>query len=137
MLHLLPSINAMLNATSVVLLLLGIWCIMNKRKDSHIRFMIGAASVSVVFFISYLFYHYHVGSVKFMQTGWIRPVYFSILISHTILAIVIVPLVIRTLWLAVRKRFDSHKAIGRITFPIWLYVSISGVVVYWMLYQLT
>jgi len=136
MLHVLPHINATLNATSAVLLLLGIWCIIKKRIGLHIFFVLSAVCISVLFLISYLYYHYHVGSVKFTQTGWIRPVYFSILISHTILAVVIVPLVIRTVWLAGSKRFDSHKAIARLTFPLWLYVSVTGVVVYWMLYRL-
>jgi len=136
MLHMLPTINASLNATSAVLLLLGFWCIINRRMGLHIFFMCSAVCVSILFLISYLFYHYHVGSVKFTQTGWIRPVYFSILISHTILAVVIVPLVIRTVWLAGTKRLDAHKSLARITFPLWLYVCVTGVVVYGMLYQL-
>lgn len=93
--------------------------------------------MSVVFLVSYLVYHVQVGSVHFGGTGWTRPVYFTILISHTILAVVIVPLVLRTLILAGRKRFVEHQAIARWTLPIWLYVSVTGVAVYWMLYRWT
>jgi len=132
----LPSINAALNATSAVLLILGVLCIRAKRISAHAFFMLGALGVSAVFLASYLTYHAQVGSVRYLGTGWRRPVYFTILITHTLLAIVIVPLALRTLFLALRKRFPAHVAIARWTLPLWLYVSVSGVTVYWMLYRL-
>ena len=98
--------------------------------------MVAAFGTSVLFLISYLTYHAQVGRVHFPGQGWIRPVYFSILISHTVLAIAIVPLVVRTVWLATRRQFAAHTALARWTAPLWLYVSITGVLVYWMLYHL-
>ena len=131
----LPAVNASLNAASGVLLVLGVAAIRTRRLTVHMVFMLGAFAVSAVFLLSYLTYHVQVGSVKFPGTGWIRPVYFVILITHTALAIVIIPLILRTLFLAARKRFAEHVAIARWTFPLWLYVSVSGVLVYWMLYR--
>ena len=96
--------------------------------------MLGAFSCSVVFLASYLYFHWHVGNVRFGGHGWIRPVYFTILITHTTLAVVIVPLVLITLSRALKQRFVRHRAIARWTFPLWLYVSITGVIVYWLLY---
>ena len=96
--------------------------------------MLAAFSCSMLFLVSYLVYHYQVGSVPFKGQGWIRPVYFTILISHTILATVVVPLALLTLIRALRERFDAHRRIARWTFPIWVYVSITGVIVYGMLY---
>lgn len=130
-----PGLNATLNATSAMLLLLGVWAIRAKRIGAHAACMVAACLVSTLFFASYLYYHAHVGSVRFHGIGWARPVYFTILITHTVLAIVIVPLVLRTLFLAGRKRFADHVAIARWTLPLWLYVSVTGVVVYGMLYQ--
>ena len=130
----LPTLNAILNATSAVLLMAGFLCIRAKSVTAHALFMGGALGVSALFLASYLFYHAHVGSVRFHGVGWIRPVYFTILITHTILALVIVPLALRTLFLAGRKRFVEHVAIARWTLPLWLYVSVTGVIVYWMLY---
>jgi len=98
--------------------------------------MLAAFGVSVLFLICYVIYHYHAGSKPFTKQGWMRPVYFTILISHIILAFVIVPLALRTLYLAWRERFDAHRRIAKITFPIWLYVSVTGVLIYLMLYQL-
>ena len=98
--------------------------------------MLSALTVSALFLISYLVYHYQVGSVRFAQEGWIRSVYLSILFSHIVLAIVIVPMVLRTVYLAIKERFDKHMSIARWTFPIWMYVSVTGVVVYLMLYQM-
>ena len=98
--------------------------------------MLAAFGCSILFLVSYLVYHYHVGSVKFQGQGWIRPVYFTILLTHTILAVTVVPLALITLVRALRERFDAHRRIARWTFPIWLYVSVTGVVVYWMLYVL-
>lgn len=97
--------------------------------------MLAAFFCSTVFLISYLVYHFQVGSVGFKGQGWIRPVYFTILISHTILAAAVVPLALITLFRALRERFDTHRRIARWTFPIWLYVSVTGVVIYLMLYE--
>jgi len=132
----LPTINATLNATSTVLLLAGYRFIRAKRILPHTICMLTAFIVSTVFLISYITYHLHVGSIRFEGQGWIRPVYFSLLISHTVLAIGIVPLVLRTLYLAIRRRFKEHEHIARITLPLWLYVSVTGVIVYVMLYHL-
>ena len=131
----LPALNATLNAVSAALLLAGYLSIRARKIGAHLGCMIGACVISLIFLTSYVIYHLQVGSVHFLGTGWIRPVYFSILISHTILAVVIVPLVIRTLLLALRRRFETHRLLARWTFPIWLYVSVTGVIVYWMLYQ--
>ena len=130
-----PVINATLNGTSGVLLLVGRSLILKGRMAAHRAVMITALITSTLFLSSYLYYHYHVGSVRFQGQGFSRPVYFAILLSHTILAIVIVPMIIVTLIRALRERFDRHRAIARWTFPLWLYVSITGVIVYFMLYQ--
>jgi uncharacterized membrane protein YozB (DUF420 family) len=126
-----PVINATLNGASTVLLLTGRWFIAQRRIAAHHWTMISAVVTSTLFLISYLY----VGSVRFQGTGWSRPVYFTILISHVILAAAIVPLVIITLTRALRERFDRHRAIARWTFPLWLYVSVTGVLVYFMLYH--
>jgi uncharacterized membrane protein YozB (DUF420 family) len=130
-----PVINASLNGASTVLLLVGHWFIGKGRIAAHRATMIAAVITSTLFLISYLYYHGHVGSVRFQGTGWSRPVYFSILISHVVLAAAIVPLVIITLTRALRERFDRHRAIARWTYPLWLYVSVTGVLVYFMLYH--
>jgi uncharacterized membrane protein YozB (DUF420 family) len=132
----LPAINATLNGTSAVLLLLGRNFIKRGKMAVHRGFMIAALTSSSLFLVCYVYYHAHVGSVRFQGQGWSRPFYFSILISHTILAVVIVPMVIITLIRALRERFDRHRAIARWTFPLWLYVSVTGVVIYVMLYHL-
>jgi uncharacterized membrane protein YozB (DUF420 family) len=131
-----PAINATLNGTSAVLLVTAHRMIQRGRVATHRAIMLAAVGTSSLFLISYLYYHAHVGSVRFQGHGWSRPVYFSILISHTILAATIVPLVIVTLTLALRGRFDRHRAIARWTYPIWLYVSVTGVVIYVMLYHI-
>lgn len=131
-----PALNAALNATSALLLLTGFFCIRAKQISRHAAFMVGALGVSALFFLSYLAYHAQVGSVHFLGTGWVRPAYFTLLITHSMLALVIVPLALRTLFLAVRKRVPEHVALARWTFPLWLYVSVSGVVVYFMLYHI-
>jgi uncharacterized membrane protein YozB (DUF420 family) len=105
------------------------------RVAAHRALMLTAVATSTLFLISYLYYHAHVGSVHFQGRGWSRPVYFSILTSHTILAAAIVPLVIVTLSRALSERFDQHRAIARWTYPLWLYVSVTGVVIYFMLYH--
>ena len=130
-----PVINASLNGASTILLLVGHRFIKKGRMPAHRATMITAVLTSTLFLISYLYYHYHVGSVRFQGTGWSRPVYFTILISHVVLAVVIVPLVIITLTRALRERFDRHRAIARWTYPLWLYVSVTGVLVYFMLYH--
>lgn len=132
----LPALNALLNATSAVLLFLGWRLIRRGRREAHRRAMLAAVACSTVFLVSYLTYHVQVGSVRFQGQGAIRTVYFTILISHTILAVTVVPLVLVTLVRALQARFDRHRRLARITFPIWCYVSITGVVVYWMLYRL-
>jgi uncharacterized membrane protein YozB (DUF420 family) len=130
-----PVINAGLNGASTVLLLTGRWLISQRRIAAHRLVMLTAVATSTLFLISYVYYHVHVGSVHFQGTGWSRPLYFTILISHVALAVVIVPLVIITLVRALRERFAQHRAIARWTFPLWLYVSVTGVLVYFMLYH--
>lgn len=131
-----PALNATLNGTSAVLLVTAHRMIKRGRMATHRTIMLAAVATSTLFLISYLYYHAHVGSVRFQGHGWSRPLYFSILISHTILAATIVPLVIITLTWALRGRFDRHRAIARWTYPIWLYVSVTGVVIYLMLYHI-
>ncbi|MBI4354093.1 MAG: DUF420 domain-containing protein [Candidatus Omnitrophica bacterium] len=131
-----PALNACLNATSAVLLTVGYVCIRAKRTLAHILCMVGACVVSLVFLVSYVNYHRQVGMTRFTAEGWIRPVYFTVLISHTILAVVIVPLVVRTVMLAMARRWVAHERLARVTLPLWLYVSVTGVLVYWMLYHL-
>lgn len=135
-LKVLPSLNAMLNATSGVLVLTGFLLIRRKRIKAHRACMIGAVVASSLFLISYLYYHYHVGTTSFAGVGWVRPVYFVILFSHTILAAVLVPFVVTTLVRAGRGDFTRHRRVARWTFPLWLYVSVTGVIVYLMLYHL-
>jgi uncharacterized membrane protein YozB (DUF420 family) len=130
-----PAINATLNGVSAILLLIGRWFIARRQVAAHRATMLTALATSLLFLASYLYYHAHVGSVRFQGTGWSRPVYFTILISHTILAAAIVPLVLVTLSRALRGHFPQHRAIARWTFPIWLYVSVTGVIVYFMLYR--
>lgn len=130
-----PSINATLNGASAVLLFVGHSFIKRGRMAAHRAFMLAALGSSSVFLTCYLYYHAHVGSVRFQGQGWSRPVYFTILISHTILAAVIVPLIIITLTRALRERYDRHRVIARWTYPLWMYVSITGVIVYFMLYH--
>ena len=132
----LPALNAALNATSAALLLTGYLLIRRRRIEAHRRVMIAALVTSSLFLASYLFYHFQVGSVRFQGQGALRTVYFAILISHTVLAVVIVPLVLVTLTHALRQRFDPHRRIARVTLPLWGYVSVTGVVIYWMLYRL-
>lgn len=131
-----PIIDASLNGTSAVLLLVGRGFIKRGRMAAHRAVMIAALASSSIFLACYLYYHWHVGSVHFQGQGWSRPVYFSILISHTILAAAIVPMIIVTLSRALRERFDRHRAIARWTYPLWMYVSVTGVIVYFMLYHL-
>ncbi len=132
----LPAINASLNGTAAALLVAGYAFIRRRRVTAHRACMILAVMASTLFLASYLTYHAQVGSVPYRGTGWLRGLYFAILLTHTVLAVVIVPLVAVTLMRALRGRFESHRAIARWTLPIWLYVSTTGVVVYVMLYRL-
>jgi putative membrane protein len=131
-----PTIDAALNSMSAALLVLGYLSIRRRKILAHKSFMIAAFACSSVFLACYLWYHAHSGVVHFTGQGAIRPFYFALLGTHTVLAAVIVPLALTTLFFALRARFDRHKRIARWTLPIWLYVSVTGVVVYWMLYHL-
>lgn len=131
----LPSVNAALNGSSALLLTAGWLFIRRRRIAAHRACMVSAFAVSAVFLACYLYYHAQVGSVPFTGTGWVRPVYFGILITHVILAAAIVPLALITITRAARGQYERHKRIARITLPIWLYVSVTGVVVYVMLYH--
>ncbi len=130
------ALNASLNGISAILLAGGYAAIRAGKRDIHKYFMVCAFGVSTVFLASYLIYHYRVGHVVFAGQGWIRPVYFALLISHTVLAIVIVPLILITLRRAWLEKFDKHRLIARWTLPLWFYVCVTGVIVYLMLYQI-
>ncbi|HXT33059.1 MAG TPA: DUF420 domain-containing protein [Vicinamibacterales bacterium] len=132
----LPALNATLNATSAVLLTTGWILIRRGRIAQHRAVMIAAVCTSALFLISYLVYHAQVGSVRFTKQGPIRAVYFTILLTHTVLAVAIVPMVLVTLTRGLRARYERHRRIARWTMPIWLYVSVTGVIVYLMLYQM-
>jgi uncharacterized membrane protein YozB (DUF420 family) len=134
--HDLPAVNASLNATATVLLLTGYGLIRNGKRDQHRIVMLTAFGVSILFLICYVIYHAQVGSVKFQGQGWLRPVYFTILITHVFLAATVPVLAVITLRRALRGEFAKHRKLARVTFPIWLYVSITGVIVYLMLYHL-
>jgi uncharacterized membrane protein YozB (DUF420 family) len=132
-----PLINAVLNGISATLLCSGYYFIRNKNVSLHRRCMLLALVSSTLFLVSYLTYHigFHVGSVHYQGTGWTRPVYFSILLTHTILAVVILPMVLITVMRALKGRIEKHRQIAHWTLPLWLYVSVTGVVIYWMLYH--
>lgn len=132
----LPTLNACLNTVSAILLIRGYLLIRRRQIEAHKRTMLAAFAVSTLFLVSYLVYHYNVGSVKFQGQGAIRVVYFTILLTHTILAAVVAPMILVTLWRAWKNQFDRHRKLARYTLPIWLYVSVTGVVVYLMLYHL-
>jgi len=132
----LPAVNAVLNGTAAVLILTGIYLIKTGRQRAHRAVMITAFVTSSLFLVSYLTYHAHIGSKHFPGTGLARTVYFSILLTHTILAAVVVPLVLMTLSRGLKSRFDRHRAIARWTYPVWLYVSVTGVLIYLMLYKI-
>ena len=132
----LPAVNATLNATAAVLLSIGWILIKRGRWTAHRAVMIAAFCTSVLFLVSYVTYHAQVGSVRFTRIGAIRTVYFTILLTHITLAVVIVPLALVTLSRGLSKKFDRHRAIARWTLPIWMYVSVTGVAVYYMLYHL-
>jgi len=132
----LPALNAVLNSISAILLFTGYRFIRRRNRNAHRNCMIAAFATSTLFLISYLTYHYLHGSTKFQGQGVVRAIYFTILLTHTLLAAVIVPMVFVTLSRALKARFDKHRRIARWTLPIWLYVSVTGVIVYLMLYQL-
>ena len=132
----LPALNATLNATSAILLAAGWILIKRGRIQAHRNVLLTACATSVLFLISYLIYHAQVGSVRFTKQGPIRMVYFTILLTHTVLAAAIVPMVLITLSRGLRARYDTHRRIARWTMPLWLYVSVTGVIVYAMLYRL-
>lgn len=132
----LPALNALLNTLSAALLVTGYRRIRRGNREGHKRLMLMALATSALFLASYLFYHYNVGSVKFQKQGAIRTVYFAILISHTVLAAAVAPMAIVTVWRALKGNFGKHRALARITLPLWLYVSVTGVVVYLMLYRM-
>ena len=132
----LPAVNATLNAIAAVLLTCGYVMIRRRRLDTHRRFMLAAFATSALFLLSYVIYHANIGSKPFTGQGPIRAVYFTILITHVVLAAVILPMAMITLTHALRARFEKHVPIARWTLPLWLYVSVTGVIVYWMLYRL-
>lgn len=134
--HDLPALNAGLNALALVCLLAGWRFIRRRQIGRHKAAMLSATACSVVFLVSYLIYHYHVGSVRFEGTGWIRTLYLTILATHTVLAATVPFLAAVVLTLAFRNNFRRHKRLARWALPIWIYVSVTGVVVYWMLYQM-
>jgi uncharacterized membrane protein YozB (DUF420 family) len=133
----LPTLNAVLNATSAALLVLGWFLIRAGRRDAHRRAMTAAFACSALFLASYLAYHAQVGSVRFRGTGAVRTVYFGILLTHTVLAAAVAPLAVTAFVLARRGRFETHRKLARWTLPLWLYVSVTGVAVYVMLYRLS
>ncbi len=132
----LPALNASLNGLAALFLIAGLVLIRRRNIGAHRFSMLSAFACSVAFLISYLYYHSQVGSVRFQGTGAIRTLYFTVLLSHTVLAALVPFLAAVTLYRASRERFDRHRAIARWTLPIWLYVSVTGVVIYWMLYRM-
>lgn len=132
----LPTVNSVLNFSAAVCLFLGWRFIKKGNIEAHKKTMITAFCISSVFLASYLYHHYHAGSTRFTGQGWIRWVYFSILLSHTVLAMAAAPMAIATLFRGLRGNFDAHKRLARWTWPIWMYVSVTGVVIYLMLYRL-
>ncbi len=133
----LPAANAFFNSLSAICLVLGYWNIRRGNRTVHMRFMVSATVFSALFLVSYITYHYFHGDTKFPGHGWIRPVYFSILISHIGLSMIALPLIFATLWYALRNQFRFHRGVARWTFPVWLYVSVTGVIVYFVLRSYT
>lgn len=132
----LPAVNATLNATSALLIALGYYFIVWRRDFvMHKRLMLGACATSAVFLACYLVYHYFAGATRFTATGWPRVLYFTILISHTILAVAVLPLVILSVWNGLKDRRKQHRRVSKWTFPVWMYVSVTGVLVYFFLYH--
>jgi putative membrane protein len=133
----LPSANALFNSLSALCLICGYINIRRGKRVVHMRFMLSATIFSTLFLLSYITYHYFHGDTKFPGQGWIRPVYFFILITHIVLSTVALPLILVTLWYALRNQFRFHRAVARWTFPVWLYVSVTGVTVYFVLRSYT
>jgi putative membrane protein len=133
----LPSANALFNSLSALCLICGYINIRRGNRVVHMRFMLTAAVFSTLFLLSYVTYHYFHGDTKFPGQGWIRPIYFFILITHIVLSTVALPLILATLWYALRSQFGFHRRVARWTFPVWLYVSVTGVVVYFVLRSYT
>jgi uncharacterized membrane protein YozB (DUF420 family) len=133
----LPTVNALLNGTAASLLVAGFLLIRAGRREAHRRAMTAAFACSVLFLVSYLVYHFEAGSVRFRGTGSVRTVYLTILLTHTVLAAIVPFLAVTTLVLARKGRFDAHRRLARVTLPIWLYVSVTGVVIYVMLYRMS
>lgn len=132
----LPAVNATLNLCSAILLIIGYTFIRQGKQRAHRNCMIAALCTSTVFLCSYLIYHYNVGHTRFVNPEWFRPYYLALLLTHLVLAIAIVPLVLITFTLAIKGRYESHKKIARWTWPIWIYVSVTGVIIYFLLYQI-
>lgn len=132
----LPTINALLNATSAALVVTGLVMIRRGRRDLHRLCMVAAVVVSGLFLASYLYYHAHAGRTIFREPEWFRPIYLTILLTHTVLAGVIVPMVLTTVGLAWRQRWEAHRRWARWTWPLWLYVSVTGVLIYLLLYEI-
>lgn len=128
-----PGVNAALNATSATLLVAGFIAIRNGRRELHKRLMVSAFAASIVFLVGYVIYHYAHGDTPYLGVGPIRTVYFAILISHVVLSIVVFPMILTTFYLSLRERFSTHKKLARWTLPLWLYVSVTGVIIYLML----
>ena len=134
--HVWPAINATLNALSGVFLLTAFVLIRRKRIEAHKRFMLAACTTSLLFLVSYLAYHSVAGTTRFAGIGWSRPVYFTLLGTHTVLAMVIVPLAILSVFNGLKMRVPVHRRFAKVTFPLWMYVSVTGVLVYLMLYEM-
>ena len=132
----LPAVNALLNGTAATLLATGFFLIRSGRRQAHRRVMTAAFACSILFLVSYLVYHAEVGSVRFQGTGAVRTVYLSILLTHTVLAAVVPFLAVVTIFFARKGRFESHRRLARVALPVWLYVSVTGVVIYLMLYRM-
>jgi putative membrane protein len=132
----LPAINAGFNTASTILLTIGYIMIRKERKIAHRNCMIGALATSTLFLAGYLIYHYHAGSTRFLEPQWFRPIYLLILLTHTVLAALVVPLVLLTVIPALRERWDRHRKVARWTWPVWMYVSVTGVLIYLLLYQI-
>lgn len=132
----LSTLNALLNAVSATLLIAGYRYIKKGEQEKHKRFMVGALVVSALFLTSYLIYHYYVGSVPYPHHDWTRPVYFIILIPHVILAGIMTPFILVAVWFALKAQFERHRKLVKWVWPVWIYVSLSGVVIYLMLYHL-
>ena len=128
-----PGVNAALNATSATLLVLGLVAIRSGRREVHKRLMVSAFAASAVFLVGYVLYHYAHGDTQYQGLGAVRAVYFTVLITHVLLSIVMLPMILTTFYLAARERYAAHKKLARWTLPIWLYVSVTGVVIYFML----